>query len=501
MLAVSFDRFLPDGPPLPYANPMHVHLIGVSGTGMGALAGLLRAAGHHVTGSDVAFHPPMGDALARWGVETRRGYDPANLEPAPDLVVVGNVCRPDHVEARAAIDRGLRYASLPATLAELFLAHREPIVVAGTHGKTTTASLLAYLLDRAGLDPGLLVGGVARDFESARIGHTGGPFVVEGDEYDSAFFEKTPKLWQYRARAAVLTSIEHDHVDIYPDAASYERAFETFVAGLPVDGLLVAFAGDPAVRRIASSARCRVVWYALSGDDTGAIDPTWSAAPMAVTGGATPFELFAGGSVAGRLLSPLAGHHNLRNTLACFALVAERYGIAPATLAGALRAFRGVKRRQELIGVAGGVLVYDDFAHHPTAVRETIRALRSRHSRVIAAFEPRSATASRRLHQDDYPGAFAGADLSVLAPVGRALPDGERLDVGAIAASIQAGGGRAEAPPSHDAVLERLLAEARPGDAVVLMSNGDFGGLHDRLLGMLAARGLRAKWESSDASA
>jgi UDP-N-acetylmuramate: L-alanyl-gamma-D-glutamyl-meso-diaminopimelate ligase len=473
---------------------VHVHLIGVAGTGMGSLAGLLKAAGHRVSGSDRAFYPPMGPALERWGVETKVGYDPQNLEPAPDLVVVGNVCRPNHPEARAAIDRGLRYASFPATLAELFLAHRTPFVVAGTHGKTTTSTLLAYLLDRAGLDPGMLVGGIPRDFEASfRLGHEGGPFVVEGDEYDSAFFEKSPKLWQYRAKAAILTSVEHDHVDIYPDEASYRAAFEGFIARLPKDGLLVAWAGSPLVRELAKAAPCPVVYYALSHDDTGDVSPTWMAAPFPARGGAQPFDLFVGGSATPTVLSPLSGLHNVRNTLAALALAAEAGGARLDVMLNALRSFGGVKRRQELIGEAAGVRVYDDFAHHPTAVKETLAGLRARHpdGALIAAYEPRSATASRRLHQDAYLEAFAEADLTLLAPVGRPeIADAERLDVHTLADALRSRGLRADAPPDHDALLASVLAEAERGDTVVLMSNGDFGGLHDRLLAALAARHL-----------
>jgi UDP-N-acetylmuramate: L-alanyl-gamma-D-glutamyl-meso-diaminopimelate ligase len=461
---------------------------------MGSLAGLLKAAGHRVTGSDRAFYPPMGPALARWGVETREGYDPANLDPPPDLVVIGNACRPDHVEARAAIDRGLRYASFPSTLAELFLSKRRSLVVAGTHGKTTTSTLLAFLLDRAGLDPGMLIGGIPRDFEeSFRLGHEGGPFVVEGDEYDSAFFEKSPKLWQYGAESAILTSVEHDHIDIYPDEASYRAAFEGFVDRMPEDGVLVAWAGSPAVRELAARARCRVVFYALASDDTGDVIPTWMAAPYAAQGGVQPFDLFVGGSATRTVMSPLAGLHNVLNATAAIALAAEAAGAPLDALLGALRIFRGVKRRQELLGVAGGVRVYDDFAHHPTAVKETLRGLRARHpdGALIAAFEPRSATASRRLHQDAYATAFGDADRVLFAPVGREeIAASERLDVGAIARAIREAGIEAAATESHEALLATLLEHATTGDTVVLMSNGDFGGLHDRLLAALATRHL-----------
>jgi UDP-N-acetylmuramate: L-alanyl-gamma-D-glutamyl-meso-diaminopimelate ligase len=479
---------------------MYVHLVGVAGTGMGALAGLLKAAGHRVSGSDTAFHPPMGDALARWGIETKKGWDPANLEPRPDLVVVGNVCRKDNPEARAAIDGGIPYDSMPGAIEKLFLADRPGWVVAGTHGKTTTTTLLAYLAHRAGLDPGMLVGGIPKDFgESFRVGgpgspgKTGAPFVIEGDEYDSAFFEKSPKFFRYAPRAVILGSIEHDHVDIYPDEASYVAAFDGLVARIPEDGVLVAWAGDPLVRRVASKARCRVVWFALSTDDVADLSPTWVAAPIGAQGGAQPFDLFVGGSSGGPVLSPLAGTHNVKNALAAIALVSEATGgtIPLTTLTHALRAFSGVKRRQELLAEAGGVLVYDDFAHHPTAVRETLAAIRARHpeGKLFAVFEPRSATACRKIHEPEYEHAFANADVSLLAPLGRSnVPEAERLDVAHVAAAIRAAGGDAEAPESHDAILAILQGRAKPGDVIVLMSNGDMAGLHDRVITALTTR-------------
>jgi UDP-N-acetylmuramate: L-alanyl-gamma-D-glutamyl-meso-diaminopimelate ligase len=471
---------------------MHVHLIGVCGTGMGALAGLLKAAGHRVTGSDTSFYPPMGDALVRWGVETMPGWRPENVDPAPDLVVVGNVCRRDNPEARAAIDAGMSYASFPETVEKVFLAKRPGFVVAGTHGKTTTTTLLCHLLHRSGQDPGFLVGGVPRDFdESYRLGGDDAPFVIEGDEYDCAFFEKKPKFWRYHPYAAILTSLEHDHIDIYPDMESYRAAFEGFVERMDEKGVLVAWAGDPEVREVAKRARSRVVWYALDGEDTGDVTPTWLAAEVAPQGGAQPFDLFVGGTSAGRIYSPLSGRHNLKNAVAAMALAAETTGVAVRDLAAHLRAFRGVRRRQELIGVAGGVRIYEDFAHHPTAVRETLAGLRARHpeGRLFGVFEPRSATASRNLHQAEYPDAFRAADVAILAPVGRPeIGDEERLDVEGIAEAITARGRSATAAPSIDAIVEQLRAETRRGDTVVLMSNGAFGGIYDRVLVSLATR-------------
>jgi len=459
---------------------------------MGALAGLLKQAGHRVTGSDVAFYPPMGDKLLAWGVELRRGYTPENVADRPELVVVGNVCRRDNPEARAAIDGGLPYLSMPGALETLFLADRHSIVVAGTHGKTTTTALVTHLLRATGRAPGFLLGGVPRDIpESFALGEPGGPFVIEGDEYDSAFFEKQPKFFRYRPERVILTSVEHDHIDIYPTMEAYRAAFIGLVERIPEHGLLVAHAGSAEVRAIAKHARCPVRFYALDGEDTGDVTPVWLAAPAPSEGEAQPFDLFFGGSACGRVYSALSGLHNLQNALAAIAVCAEGEGVGVTALGRALSAFRGVKRRQELLAVADGVRVYDDFAHHPTAVRETLRGLRARHpaGKLVAVFEPRSATASRKLHEAAYAEAFDAADSVWLAPVGRKeIADAERLDTARVAQAIAAGGKHAEAPSDHDALLSGLLAELAPGDHVVLMSNGDFGGLHDRVIAALTLR-------------
>ncbi|MBC7171550.1 MAG: UDP-N-acetylmuramate:L-alanyl-gamma-D-glutamyl-meso-diaminopimelate ligase, partial [Polyangiaceae bacterium] len=441
---------------------------------------------------DTAFHPPIGPELASWGVETMPGFRASNLDPAPDLVVVGNVCRRDNPEAQAALELGLPTVSFPGALESMFLTERRSFVVAGTHGKTTTTALVAHLLNASGLDPGLLVGGLPRNFDSSfRLGHEGGPFVIEGDEYDSAYFEKSPKFWRYRPHAVILTSIEHDHIDIYPDERAYVAAYDGLVERIPEDGLLVAFAGDPLVREVAARARCRVITYALSDDDCGDVAPLWTAAAAPPLGGSVPFDLFGGGSFLGRAHSPLSGRHNLRNTLAALALAAEG---AHADLAGLLRAlgsFLGVKRRQELLGVVDGVRVYEDFAHHPTAVEETLRGLRERHpeGRLLCAFEPRSATASRRTHEAAYPAAFRFADLSLIAPVGRPeIPDAERLCVQSVARAIASRGREAAAPPSIEDCARSLVAASAPGDTIVLMSNGPFGGIYDQVLTGLAER-------------
>lgn len=467
---------------------------------MGSLAGLLVEAGHRVTGSDTTFHAPMGPLLHAWGVETRPGWDPANLSPPPDLVVVGNVCRPDNPEARAAVDGGLPHTSMPGALERFFLAQRPSFVVTGTHGKTTTTSLLAHLLHEAGKDPGFLLGGVPKGFDRGfRLGSWEAPFVIEGDEYDSAFFEKTPKMWRYRPQVAILTSLEHDHIDIYPSVDGYRAAFVELVRRIPDDGLLVAWAGSEEVRRVASHARCQVRFFALEGEDWGDAMPVWLGAPVAPQVGVHPMDLFIGGTSCGRVLSPVGGLHNLRNVLAAFAASAEGAGVPVGSLTQSLGRFAGVRRRQDLLGVCGGIRVYDDFAHHPTAVQETLRALRQRHpeGRLLAAYEPRSATASRRIHQDLYASAFATADHVWIAPVGRPeISKDERLDTCALARSLETA---AEAPDTLDALVEGLVRTAEPGDTVVLMSNGTFGEVPNRLLAALTAGAARRRWNPEHA--
>lgn len=479
---------------------MHVHVVAVAGTGMGALAGLLRELGHEVSGSDVAFDPPMGPALQAWGVRCRSGFDPAHLEPAPDLVVIGNVCRRDNPEAVAAFERGLRVTHIAGALGELVLGGTSPLVVAGTHGKTTTTALAAWLFDAAGLEPGFLVGGIPKNFgKSFRAARTRlptterprrAPFVIEGDEYDTAFFEKTAKFLHYGAEVAIVTSIEHDHIDIYPTPEAYFAAFREFVGGVPESGLIVANCSDPRVVEVVEgSARAEVAWYALEGAPTHGRAPHWLAAAGASDASGTAFDLFAGGVHCGRFALPMHGRHNLANALAAIGAAAQGYGARIADLGPALARFGGVKRRQDRIGEPGGVVVYDDFAHHPTAVRETLAALKSRHpgGRLVAVFEPRSATACRSLHQEEYAQSFDTADEVLLAPVGRAnLPEHERLDTRRLADALQAAGKPAAAFAEIDAMVDALAGSVRPGDVVALLSNGAFGGIHAKLLERLS---------------
>jgi UDP-N-acetylmuramate: L-alanyl-gamma-D-glutamyl-meso-diaminopimelate ligase len=483
---------------------MRIHIVAVSGTGMGALAGLLSALGHEVTGSDVAFDPPIGPKLRGWGVQCRQGFSPEHLNPKPDLVVIGNLCRKDNPEARHAIDNGFDYTHIAGALQRFVLPGTRPLVVAGTHGKTTTSALCAALLEGAGLRPGYLIGGVPRDKDrsfqppdrAARSLTSGKlsvpPFVIEGDEYDTAFFEKTAKFLHYRAQVLILTSVEHDHIDIYPTLDEYRKPFAELLSRIaPEDGVIVANAADPEVRSLCQQhARAQVVWYAVQGEATGDVSPAWLVAPSTEDETGTSFDLYAGGVATGRWVTPLAGRYNLGNVAAAVAAVAHGYGVEPRALRDPVARFAGVKRRQELLGTPDGVSVYDDFAHHPTAVHVTLGALKARHprGRLWAVFEPRSATASRKLHQDAYPASFEFADEVLIAPVARALPEAERLDVGQIAAELRQQGKSAEAPATLGEIEARLLERARPGDVIALLSNGSFGGIHQRLLEALAAR-------------
>jgi UDP-N-acetylmuramate: L-alanyl-gamma-D-glutamyl-meso-diaminopimelate ligase len=449
---------------------------------MGALAGLLVSRGYTVTGSDLHAYPPMSLELANLGITIMEGYKASNLNHRPDLVVVGNICRPDHPEAQAAHSMGLNFASLPRTVYELFLAGKHPIVVAGTHGKTTTTSLIAYLLHATGRDPSFLVGGVTSDFGSGyRLGKSD-LFVIEGDEYDSAYFEKVPKFLSYAPKAAVITSVEHDHLDIYPTYQDYENAFVSLADLVPDGAPLAVYAGDRAAVAVAEKSHARIIRYGVTGD-ARSDDIDW----LAVPGSRGQFDLVINGQDIGPFHTPIGGKHNLRNTLAALVMCHLSTGVSFKELGDVLPAFKGVKRRQEIVGKPGGITLYDDFAHHPTAVKETIDALAPLHpsGRLLAAFEPRSATACRRFHQQQYAESFDEAGRIVIAPPGRELPVEEMLDTRLLAEEINHRKRSAVAVDTIDAVLEEIVTWAKPGDGVVLLSNGGFGGLKNKVLAAL----------------
>jgi UDP-N-acetylmuramate: L-alanyl-gamma-D-glutamyl-meso-diaminopimelate ligase len=464
---------------------MKVHLVAICGTGMGALAGLLKEAGHEVQGSDRAFYPPMAERLQAWGIPTLWGFDPAHLDPDIDLVIVGNVCRRDNPEAQAALQRGLPVMSFPQALSEFFIAGKTSVVVAGTHGKTTTAALLSYVLVEAGLDPSFLVGGIPQNFgKSFHLGQ-GGVFVVEGDEYDTAFFDKRPKFVHYRPKIVVLTAVEFDHADIYRDMEAYRAAFAGLMSLLPADGLLVACADDPEVNAVASAAPCRVVTYGLG---PGAI---WSAADIQPGEDATRFSLIRHGSHVGTVTLPLAGRHNVLNTLGVLA-AAEALGVDLKKAAGCLTGFAGVARRMQVRGVVDGVTVIDDFAHHPTKVRETVRAARARYPRshLVAVFEPRTATSRRKVFQETYPASFAAADEVVVVPPFDAekIPEAERFDSAALVAALRRNGQKAVLHENADEVVAALSSRLSQDTVVLIMSNGAFDDIHEKLLLALRTR-------------
>ncbi|HSA56079.1 MAG TPA: Mur ligase domain-containing protein [Gemmatimonadaceae bacterium] len=461
-----------------------VHLVGVAGTGMGAFAGMLQAAGHAVTGSDENVYPPMSDMLREWGIEVFTPYAPENLDRArPDLVIIGNVIRRANPEATAARERRIPQMSFPAAFGSLIAAERHSIVIAGTHGKTTTAALMGHVLVDAGLDPTFLAGGVTLNYGgNFRLGH-GPHVVVEGDEYDTAYFDKGPKFLHYRARTALLTSLEFDHADIFVDMAHYESAFERFCAALPADGWLGVSATYPgAVQTARAHSRAKVVTY------TARDVADYRATPVTFRADGARFAILGPDGESEPLLLPMSGYHNVENAVGVYA-AARALGVSGAAIAKAFAGFRGVKRRQEPRGEIGGVLVIDDFAHHPTAVRETIEGIRQRYAgrRLWAVFEPRSNTSRRNIHQAEYAAAFDHADVVTLRlpEAHDQVPADQQLDVPAIVRTLEGRGIPASSSGDVEELTRLVAAGARPNDLVLVMSNGSFGGFIPSLLSAL----------------
>jgi UDP-N-acetylmuramate: L-alanyl-gamma-D-glutamyl-meso-diaminopimelate ligase len=476
-----------------------IHLIGICGTGMGPLAGLLKAAGHDVRGSDSDVYPPMSTQLAEQGIPVMNGYSDANLDWLPDTVVVGNVQTKDQVEVKAAQARGLTLTSFPALLEQLFLTRLHSLVVAGTHGKTTTSSLAASVLVDAAHDPSFLVGGIPVGFgRSWRLGQ-GPHFVVEGDEYDTAFFDKGSKFLHYQPKTAIVTSVELDHVDIFDSLEAIKDAFRKFVALIPADGLLVVAADSPGALDIAKAAKCKLETYVVRGAENPEAQADWVARAIAMrAGGRTLFEVTHGGKPFGVFDTGLPGGYNLANALAVIASCAS-LGLSPEEIGRGIRRFAGVKRRQEVRGVAQGVTVIDDFAHHPTAVRETLRALRRRHGggRLIAIFEPRSATSRRAVFQKDYAEAFAEADEIIVGAVSHPekAPANDRFDPERLAADLRGKGVPARHVADVDQIVAQVAERAAAGDTVVIMTSGGFEGIHDKLLARLGDAVVPARSE------
>ncbi len=463
---------------------MKIHLSAICGTAMASLAGLLREQGHEVTGSDQDVYPPMSTQLEALGIAIRSPYAEANVPEDADLVVIGNALSRGNPEVEAVLDRRQRFTSLPALLAEEFLRPRTSIVVAGTHGKTTTSSLVAFVLHRAGLDPSFLIGGVPVDFGRSYRLAGGRHFVVEGDEYDCAFFDKRPKFVHYLPNVAIVGNVEFDHADIYPDLAAVQLAFTRLLNVVPRRGLVVAGTESPALVEILPRARSRVETFGLhEGAD-------WRATDVRTGPGGSRFRLVRRGRDEGEFALAMGGEHNVRNALAALATAAEA-GVEPAAAREALAGFQGVKRRLEVRGEAAGVTVYDDFAHHPTAVAATLAALRALggSGRLVAVFEPRSYTAKTRFFQDGFARAFAAADRVIVAAshLPGKVPEALRLSEEGLVAGIRAAGGDAAFVPAVPEIVEALVAYVQPGDRVAILSNGGFGGIHEKLLRALEA--------------
>jgi len=462
-----------------------IHLIGICGTAMATLAALLKRRGYDVRGSDQNVYPPMSDFLAAEAIPIMTGYSADHIGGDVDLVVVGNAISRGNAELETVLERKIRYCSLPEAIRDHFLWGARSIVVAGTHGKTTTTSLTGWLLTSGRLDPTVLVGGIALNFgetgSSYRVG-AGRDFVIEGDEYDSAFFDKTAKFLKYLPDVAIVNNVEFDHADIYADLDAVLLAFRRLVNLVPRNGLLLVGADSTHAAGLAKHAVSPLETFGTSED------ATWQATDVKAADGLTHFRVRRRREWFGDFASPLLGVHNVRNAVAAIA-VGSYLGIAPGDLADGLRTFEGIKRRLEVVGTADGVTVIDDFAHHPTAVHETLSALRSGYPdrRIWAVFEPRSASSCRRVFQDDFARAFGAADEVIVAAVFRSsLPDSERLSAEQLVEDLRARRQSARYIAAVDDIVGTVVNEHRPGDIVVLMSNGGFGGIHRKLLKALA---------------
>jgi UDP-N-acetylmuramate: L-alanyl-gamma-D-glutamyl-meso-diaminopimelate ligase len=462
----------------------HVHLIGIGGTGMTALAGLLQASGCRVTGSDRMLYPPTSTILDRLGLEIYPGFEPANLERAPDLIVVGNATSRGNPEIEEMLDRRLAYTSMPRLIAERFLRDRHSIVVAGTHGKTSTTSMLAWVLSHAGRDPGFLIGGLPCNFDYPFHLGRGEAFVIEGDEYDSAFFDKGPKFMHYRPDTALVGTVEFDHADIYRDLDQIKTAFRRLTNLVPRRGLLVRHADCEVTREVTEGAHCPVEGYGFTLGD-------WKAEAFCDSPDGASFRVLRKGELFGRVELSVGGEHNARNALGVVA-AARGQGLSPREIVEGLATFRGVRRRLELRGEVGGVTVLDDFAHHPTAIDATLRAVRRRYggSRLWAVLEPRSWSLRRNVFHDRLVEAFDAADEVLIAEVYRGddVPAEQRLDPRRLAEDLEGRGTSARFLAGVDEIVAELGAKARAGDVIVVMSNGEFGGVHDRILEAMQTR-------------
>lgn len=463
----------------------HIHLIGICGTAMGSLAGILKSLGFRVSGSDQNVYPPMSTQLEKLGIHLQEGYAAKNLVPRPDMVIVGNVISRGNPEAEAVMAQDIPYTSLPKAMGELVIGSRNSLVVAGTHGKTTTTSMAAWVAETAGLHPGYLIGGIPENFNlSFRAPEKSQWFIIEGDEYDTAFFDKVPKFIHYRPKYVILTSVEFDHADIYADLDAVKAAFARLVDLIPEDGLLVACQDDLNVREIVKKAKCKVVTYGIRQGEYQAVEKM-------VRDGRNHFSVAHDGEKIADIALKLFGDHNTLNALSVFALTNELNWPVHAILQG-LASFAGVRRRQQLLGEVSGVAVVEDFAHHPTAVRLTIQSIRERYNgrRVLAVFEPRSATSRRKVFQRDYVDALSSADVSFVAEAfdQSKIDASLRFSSDQLVSDIVLKGTKAFLGKSTNELVEQISSQAKAGDVVLIMSNGGFDGIYQKLLGKLKER-------------
>ena len=466
-------------------NAKHIHLIGICGTAMASLAGMLKQRRFHVTGSDAAAYPPMSDFLRELGIPVAQPFDPKNLEPRPDLVVVGNAISRGNVELEHVLDQRLDFCSLPQLLHDEFLRGKEVLIVAGTHGKTTTTSMLSWIFHSAGLDPSFLIGGIAENFGSSFHLGEGKHFILEGDEYDTAFFDKGPKFLHYFPDAVILTSVEFDHADIYKDLDAVETAFKRLVNLVPRRGRIVAFDGavgdsseSASLERCLAKAFCPVERYGAGAR------ANWKIANVKFGAGQTSWTVMHDGQHWADFDFELAGEYNVWNATAAAAL-ASWCGISKDAIAEALKTFKSVKRRLEVKAQVNGITIIDDFAHHPTAIAQTLKALRGRYAgaRLWAILEPRSNTLRRRVLQKDLAHSLAQADEVIVANVFRseAIPENERLELPALAEDIRENGRPARLLADADTIVQTISPELRSGDVVAILSNGGFGGIYEKL--------------------
>ncbi len=469
---------------------MHYHLIGICGTAMASLAGMLQARGALVTGSDENVYPPMSTMLASLGIEVRQGYHAAHLNPQPDCVVIGNAIPRGNREVEETLKRKLLYRSQAEVVKEEFIRGRRSLVVAGTHGKTTTTGIAAWVMDQGGLNPTFLIGGIAQNFGVSFRVTNSEYFLIEGDEYDTAYFDKGPKFMHYLPELAIVNNIEFDHADIYPDLAAVRLAFRRLMNLVPANGRLIVGWDNNNVREVVASFGERL----FTQLETFGMSPDakWQIADADYSGEFSTFKVVRAGVEWGQFKTPLIGDFNLLNCLAVI-IAADAWGIGLESIAKALTSFKNVRRRAEVRGEAGGVTVIDDFAHHPTAVRETLNALRNKYQqrRLVAIFEPRSWSSRLAVFQREYAQAFAAADYVVIAKVfdsQKVAEKGRMLDTDELIKEIAQTNKPALALPGADEIVGHLLPQLRQGDVVAIMSNGGFGGIHEKLLTQLTER-------------